>query len=146
MQIVTNYSKRNTMKNSLQLLTAMLILVGLSSCGGGGEDGGDAIDYYTPPSYGSIAINSTTKAAGITANYGSQSDANSQAKNSCGAGCTTALEFGSFMCGALARGTNGVIGWASNGSKSNAESTSVSQCTSRGGAGCGVLLSECNSS
>lgn len=36
MQIVTNHSKRNNMKNSLQLLIAMLILVGLSSCGGGG--------------------------------------------------------------------------------------------------------------
>ena len=36
MQIVTNHSKRNNMKNSLQLPIAMLILAGLSSCGGGG--------------------------------------------------------------------------------------------------------------
>ena len=132
------------MKNISVLLFAMVLT--LTACGGGDEGGSDDLSYYTPPSYGSIATNSITKAAAISSDYGGQSAANSNAISTCGSGCTTALEFGSYMCGALARGSNGIFGWASNSRKSNAEGGALSQCTTRGGVNCAIVLSACNSS
>ena len=112
----------------------------LTACGG--EGGSDA---YVPPSYGSIALNRTNGAAGITANYSSQGDANSNAIDTCGAGCATVFEFGSYLCGALARGSNFTYGWASSSRKSNAEGDALSTCQARGGISCVVVLAECNS-
>ena len=115
-------------------LAISTILIG---CGGGG-DNGNAI-------YGSIAINSVTRAAGITARYGSQADANSNAINKCGTGCATVLEFsGSGQCGAVARGTDFALGWSSADSQSKAESSALAKCTSAGGMSCTVQLSMCN--
>jgi hypothetical protein len=119
--------------------TAMLV-----ACGGGGSDGG--FDYYTPPSYGSIAINQNTGAGGIATNYGSQSSANSNALKQCGSSCNTVLEFGSYMCGALARSDNLAFGWASDSRKSSAESNAVNACSSRNGIRCQIVLSNCNDS
>jgi len=115
----------------------------LIACGGG-EDGG--LDTYIPPSYGSIAINQNTGAGGIATNYSSQSSANSNALKQCGSSCNTVLEFGSYMCGALARADNLAFGWASNSKKSSAESSAMSQCTSRNGIHCQIVLSNCNDS
>lgn len=130
------------MANKLKL--AMLFMAAaVAGCGGGGEDGGFA---YTPPAFGAIALNSATGAGGITANYASQSLANSEAMKLCTGSCTVVLEFGSLMCGALARSPNLRYGWASNSKKSNAESTSLSNCASQGGTGCVIVLSECNTS
>jgi hypothetical protein len=116
----------------------------LTACGGGGSDGG--FDSYTPPSYGSIAINQNTGAGGIATSYSSQSSANSNALKQCGSSCNTVLEFGSYMCGALARSDNMIFGWASNSYKSSAESNAMNGCTSRGGIRCQIVLSNCNNS
>jgi hypothetical protein len=124
--------------------SSLVLMSCLTSCGGGDASGDGNI--YTPPSYGSIAINQTTKAGGIATNYGSQSDANSHAVTACGSGCNSVLEFGSYMCGALARGSNGSLGWASNSRQSNAEGDALSQCRAYSGLNCVVLLSNCNAS
>ncbi len=126
---------------------AMLLLISslvLAACGGDGEDGG--LDYYMPPSYGSIAINQNTGAGGITTSYSGQSIANSNALKQCGNSCITVLEFGSYMCGALARSDNMVFGWASDSKKSNAESSAINGCISRNGIRCQIALSNCNDS
>lgn len=128
-----------TLKSNLFVIAAFAAVV-LTACGGS-EEGSDA---YVPPSYGSIALNRTTGSGGITANYSSQGEANSNAIDTCGTGCTTVFEFGSYTCGALARGTNFTYGWASNFRKSNAEGDALSTCRARGGVGCTVALSECN--
>jgi hypothetical protein len=119
------------------------VVIFLTSCGGGDvEDGFD----YTLPGYGSIAVSADGSAA-ISANHSSQKLANNSAINSCGAGCSTALEFGSYKCGSLARATNTpTFGWSSNSRKSTAESNAVTQCTNNNGVGCTVILSECNDS
>jgi hypothetical protein len=131
-----------------KFIYAMLLLISslvLPACGGGGgEDGG--FDYYTPPSYGSIAINQNTGAGGIATSYSGQSIANSNALKQCGSSCITILEFGSYMCGALARSDNLVFGWASDSKKSSAESNAMNSCISRSGVRCQIVLSNCNDS
>lgn len=114
----------------------------ITACGGG-EIGSDE---YIAPRYGSIATNRITGSGAITANYSWQGGANSNAIDRCGAGCATVLEFGSYMCGALARGNGPTFGWASHSRKSNAEGDALSACTTRGGVNCVVVLAECNDS
>ena len=128
--------------NTTTLVIAVLVTTLMTACGGG-EIGSDE---YIAPSYGSIATNRITGRGGITANYSWQGGANSNAIDSCGAGCATVLEFGSYMCGALARGNGPTFGWASHSRKSNAEGDALSACTTRGGVNCVVVLSECNDS
>jgi hypothetical protein len=118
-------------------LTALSVLAAaaLSGCGGGGED----VDYF-----GAIAVNSLTRAAGISANYTSQNEANARANSECGSGCSVVATFGNGMCGALARGSDFAVGYAVASTKSQAESNAQSQCRSVGGISCVVRLSECN--
>lgn len=118
------------------LLPLLTVLFG---CGGGGNgSGSDAI-------YGSIAINASTKAGGITARYGSQADANSNAINKCGTGCATVLEYwGIGQCAAVARGTNFAMGWSNGNTQSQADSNAVAKCNSAGGLSCTIELSMCN--
>jgi hypothetical protein len=123
--------------NLLAALAALSVLaaVTLSGCGGGGED----VDYF-----GAIAVNSLTRAAGISANYTSQNEANVRAGIECGSGCSVVATFGKGMCGALSRGTDGAVGYAVASSRSQAEANPLSQCRSVGGISCAVRLSECN--
>jgi hypothetical protein len=123
--------------NLLAPLAALSVLaaVTLSGCGGGGED----VDYF-----GAIAVNSLTRAAGISANYTSQNEANVRAGIECGSGCSVVATFGNGMCGALSRGTDGAVGYAVASSRSQAEANALSQCRSVGGISCAVRLSECN--
>jgi hypothetical protein len=114
---------------------SILAAVALTGCGGGGED----VSYF-----GAIAVNPVTRAAGISYNYQSQADANAGASSKCGLGCSIVATFGNGMCGALARGSNGAVGYAVNPSKSNAESDAMSQCRLAGGTLCAIGLSECN--
>jgi hypothetical protein len=132
------------MKKYIYEMVLLIPTMMLTACGGGGEDGG--FDSFTPPSYGSIAINQNTGAGGIATSYSSQSSANSNALKQCGASCNTVLEFGSYMCGALARSDNLVFGWASDSKKSSAESNAMNGCTSRNGIRCQIVLSNCNNS
>ena len=126
-----------TRGNLLAPLAALSVLaaVTLSGCGGGGED----VDYF-----GAIAVNSLTRAAGISANYTSQNEANVRAGIECGSGCSVVATFGNGMCGALSRGTDGAVGYAVASSISQAEANALSQCRSVGGISCVVRLSECN--
>ena len=126
-----------TRGNMLAPLAALSVLaaVTLSGCGGGGED----VDYF-----GAIAVNSLTRAAGISANYTSQNEANVRAGIECGSGCSVVATFGNGMCGALSRGTDGAVGYAVASSRSQAEANALSQCRSVGGISCAVRLSECN--
>ncbi len=122
---------------STRVLVALAALALISGCGGGGGDG-----YY---GYGAIAVNSQTRAAGIASQFSSQKDANSGALSQCSGPCSVVLEFsGPGTCGALARGINGSVGWASSAGKSQAESKAISSCQGVGGVGCTVLLSSCN--
>ena len=123
--------------NLLAPLAALSVLaaVTLSGCGGGGED----VDYF-----GAIAVNSLTRAAGISANYTNQNEANVRAGIECGSGCSVVATFGNGMCGALSRGTDGAVGYAVASSRSQAEANALSQCRSVGGISCAVRLSECN--
>lgn len=113
---------------------ATVAAITLAGCGGG-ED----VSYY-----GAIAVNPITRAAGIAYNYQSQADANAGASNKCGLGCSIVATFGNGMCGALARGSIGAVGYAVNPSKSNAESDAMAQCRAAGGTSCAIGLSECN--
>jgi hypothetical protein len=97
------------------------------------------VDYF-----GAIAVNSLTRAAGISANYTSQNEANARANGECGSGCSVVATFGNGMCGALARGSDFAVGYAVASTKSQAESNAQSQCRSVGGISCVVRLSECN--
>jgi hypothetical protein len=97
------------------------------------------VDYF-----GAIAVNSLTRAAGISANYTSQNEANARANSECGSGCSVVATFGNGMCGALARGSDFAVGYAVASTKSQAESNAQSQCRSVGGISCVVRLSECN--
>jgi hypothetical protein len=126
-----------TRGNLLAPLAALSVLaaVTLSGCGGGGED----VDYF-----GAIAVNSLTRAAGISANFTSQNEANVRAGIECGSGCSVVATFGNGMCGALSRGTDGAVGYAVASSRSQADSNALSQCRSVGGISCVVRLSECN--
>jgi hypothetical protein len=128
-------------KTCFQLLLATAIAM-LSACGG--DSGG--YGYYAQPSYGSIAINQNSGAAAITNNYSTPYSANYEALRRCGYSCTTVLEYGSFMCGALATSDNLTFGWASNAIRSIAESNALYGCISRGGYRCQVVLSSCNDS
>ena len=131
------------MKYSFKNLYAIVLVVALSACGGGGETGG--YEYIQLPTYGSIAINQTTGAAGITANYSSQRSANNNAIEQCGVSCVTALEFDSYMCGALARSTTRVVfGWSSDRKLSDAKSEAITSCQNNNGGTCEVVLSACN--
>ena len=123
--------------NLLAPLAALSVLaaVTLSGCGGGGED----VDYF-----GAIAVNTLTRAAGISANYTNQNEANVRAGIECGSGCSVVATFGNGMCGALSRGTDGAVGYAVASSRSQAEANALSQCRSVGGISCAVRLSECN--
>jgi len=115
----------------------------IAACGGGGESGG--YEYIQLPVYGSIAINQTTGAAGITANYSTQRSANNEAIDQCGVACVTALEFDSNMCGALARSTTRVaFGWSSDRRLSDAKSEAITSCQNNNGGVCEIVLSKCN--
>ena len=126
-----------TRGNLLAPLAALSVLaaVTLSGCGGGGED----VDYFV-----AIAVNSLTRAVGISANFTSQNEANVRAGIECGSGCSVVATFGNGMCGALSRGTDGAVGYAVASSRSQAEANALSQCRSVGGISCAVRLSECN--
>jgi hypothetical protein len=127
-------ARRNLLAAPLAALSVLAAAV-LSGCGGGGED----VDYF-----GAISVNSLTRAAGISANYTSQNEANVRASAECGSGCSVVATFGNGMCGALARGADGAVGYAVATSRSQAESNALSQCRSVGGISCAVRLSECN--
>ena len=132
------------MKNiSFAFITVVALVAG---CGGGGDSGGSDYTYYVPPSYGTIAVNMTTKYAYISYNYDSGRGASDSALKSCGAGCVPVLYFGSLQCGALARGSNGSFGWASDKKEANAQNTAISQCTANSGLNCVSVLSACNGS
>lgn len=130
------------MKISKAIFTVCIASL-LAGCGGGE---GEEFDYFSPPTYGSIAINQNSGAGGMATSYSSQSSANSNALKQCGNSCSTVLEFGSYMCGALARADNLAFGWANDRKKSSAEADAMSQCTSRNGIRCQIVLSDCNAS
>ena len=137
---IASYFKSNLGVN-VAALTSILFL---AACGGG-EEGGT--EYISLPSYGAIAINKSTGRAAITADYSSQRTANREAEELCGVGCVTVLEFGPYLCGALARAdTLPIFGWASNLSRSDAKSKAIDQCVKAGGNGCQVVLDKCNTS
>jgi len=127
----------------IKLLSAVILIFTLQGCGGGGESGGI---FYTPPNYyGAIALNPQTRAAGITARYTRQADADLEAAKLCGlVNCNIVLRFDTDLCAAIARSSNGAVGWASNKSNSDARQTATNQCQSNGGTDCVVLLNECN--
>jgi hypothetical protein len=128
------------MKKSIATVVAFLV----SACGGG-EEGG--FDFIPLPTYGSIAINKQNGRAAITANYASQKEANREAISTCGIDCEIAMEFGSNLCGALARaGNEPTFGWASDTRLSDAKSKALNQCSQSGGKQCSVVLDKCNSS
>lgn len=124
---------------------ALVTLVALLAACGGGDNSVDYI-YEAPPSYGSIAVNTTTKFSFISYNYDSESGASDSALSRCGSGCVTVLNFGSLQCGALAKGSNGAFGWASDKKETNAKNTAISQCVTYSGLNCVVVLSGCNGS
>jgi hypothetical protein len=112
----------------------LAVALALAGCGGG-----DDYNYH-----GAIAINAITRAGGISANYQSQSEANNGALGQCGSGCSVVATFGNGSCGAVARGSDGAIGYSIGGSKAQAESGALSQCRSVGGIACEIRLSACN--
>ena len=131
------------MLKQLKFAIGLTITAALVSCGGGAESGGTSTIFFPTFYYGSIAINQTNRAAGITTNYQSRSSANSNALKTCGAGCITVLEFENNECGALA--SSGLsFGWAKNSNKGRAENAAISQCIANNGKACKVDLSECN--
>ena len=131
------------MLKQLKFAIGLAITAALVSCGGGAESGGTSTIFFPTFYYGSIAINQTNRAAGITANYQSRSSANSNALRTCGAGCITVLEFENNECGALA--SSGLsFGWARNTNKGKAENAAILQCIANNGTACKVDLSECN--
>jgi Domain of unknown function (DUF4189) len=119
-------------------IAATLFAALLASCGGGG-------DGAIPVPYGALAINQTTKAAGIATSASSQDLADAKALSMCGSNCTVMMEFsGSGRCGALARASNGSMGWSSASALTDAKTAALEQCVSAKGADCSILLYACN--
>jgi hypothetical protein len=133
-----------TKKNLVPILCSLVAI--LCGCGGGEEGGVDYLNYSSP-TYGAIALNSTSGAAGIAYNYKSKSEASFNASQKCGlVNCKVVFEFGENMCAALARSSvSATFGWASDTSRSDAKSKAISQCFLYGGIGCTVILDACNS-
>ena len=126
---------------SLKLFALSSVFVILTACGGGGDDFG----FIELPTYGSIAVNPVTGAAGITTNYSTQNSANTEALKKCGLGCLTAMEIKSYRCGALARAaTKPIFGWGSDSKLSDAKSKALSSCQNNNGIGCEIVLDGCN--
>jgi hypothetical protein len=124
----------------LIICCSSFVLIG---CGGEGDLGG--IFTPSPNYYGAVAINPQTKAGGITARYAKQSEADLEAAKLCGLiNCNIVLRFDTGLCAALARGSNGALGWASDRSNSDARQLATNQCQINGGTECVVLLNECN--
>ena len=133
--------------NTIKLVIAIAILSFLSACGGGGGSSpvNDAI-------YGAIATQTTqTGVVFVSSKYTTQSLANSAAINGCVAAavipisCSVRIQFvGTTQCGAVSRGSNYTIGYASGNSIPNAESNAVANCKSNGGIECVSVSSACN--
>lgn len=119
--------------SSATLIAASLSALTLAGCGGGDPD------YY-----GAIAVNPTTRAASITANYTSQSDANANALRLCEGTCSVVITYGNGQCGAVARGTDFAMGWAVGGSQAEANAAALTKCRQAQGVACEVKLQQCN--
>ena len=123
----------------INIVLTLGITLTVAACGGGGASN------ELPSSFGAIAINQNTGAAGISAKYTTQAGADSRALAECGSSCVVVLQYNYILCAALARSNVSppVFGWAS-GSSDFASSEAVKQCTSKNGTGCTVVLSQCN--
>lgn len=123
------------------------LVLALAACGGNPWDPDKLTpEFGTDWNSGSIALNSVTLEAGITANYASQDEADAAAVSTCGGGaCVTVLRFsGAGVCGAIARATNRAVGVGSGGSLDAARNQALAQCVAHGGLDCAVGLSMCN--
>jgi hypothetical protein len=110
----------------------------LQACGDGG------FLFIDPPGYGAVAINRTTRDAAIAANYSSQGKANAAVLGKCKGTCEVVMEFGPELCGALAAGVDGAMGWAAAEAESSAEQNALDFCKKNNGLMCTLKLSGCN--
>ena len=112
----------------------------LVACGGGAD----------PTARGAVAYSPATKAGAIVVNYGSQSEANSDALLQCGYGtCSVVHEFsGNGTCGSIAVDyNNGAWGVSSASNKESADTRAVRDCQNRGGTACIIppwVTNQCN--
>lgn len=135
------------MLKKLKYAAAVAALSLLAACGGGG--GGDAEQVQK---YGAIATQQENSGAiGIGVGHSTQSLANAAAISQCRSqavitiNCFVRQEFSGLQrCGAIARGTNFLIGWATAESNSAAETAAVANCAARGGINCFAEQSACN--
>ncbi|HAX21234.1 MAG TPA: hypothetical protein DCY64_13265 [Hydrogenophaga sp.] len=129
------------MQINWKLLSILVVASVVAACGGGGSDS-------TPR--GAIAVNPSTGVGAISVNYSSQPEANSDAVFECGGAsvCAVVREFSGYgECGSLARGTNGVWGVGSAGSKEEADNRATASCAGKGGSACLIQLTlgtQCN--
>jgi hypothetical protein len=102
-------------------------------------------DFGIDGDHGAIAFNPEEFRAALTARYLSQDEADSGALKLCGKGCEIVLRFeGDNLCGALASGTNHLVGVGSGKPQSLADSAAIDECRATGGTECEISLNGCN--
>lgn len=96
---------------------------------------------------GALAIDSNQGGSyGWAIDYPSSGQAEQRALQECGGGCQIVLNFDSG-CGAYAADQaygSTAVGWATSSSGSDAQSTAMSECQSRGGTSCMIRAWGCN--
>lgn len=138
---------KNILLSKLLIISSAIVL---TACGGGNSSSSSSSTSY----YGSIYVNTVNGAGGITANYKSQGEADIAAYNLCTTyannltGCMKLVDFGTAMCGALARSINSrgsyIFGTGTSSAAELAQALAITQCVGNGGTNCQIGLSLCN--
>ncbi len=98
---------------------------------------------YLAPPFGSLAINFSTCAAGLSWDYSTIDLAHQSALQACGIGCILTYDYGKGTCAAFAVGASGCGGYGGCDTLDEALSGAISECN-KYSTGCYVTLSGCN--
>jgi hypothetical protein len=93
--------------------------------------------------FGSIAYSKSTGRSGYSYGYSDLNSANNDARSRCGQDdCEVMVVFWNG-CGALAKGSDGSLGWGTAGSRAGAESRALQECNSSG-SNCEIVCWACS--
>jgi len=97
-----------------------------------------------PDNYGAIAYDKNTGRWGYAYNYSSRGEAERVAVSRCGSSGCVAYNWFRNACGALAKASDGSIGWSWGTSRHDAEARAIAQCErSSNGLSCEIVCWAC---